>query len=753
MRRLSGQSFGISHLYLSSILEARPGSLHGYDIINHGRLNPELGSQLDFDRLSEDLKRKGMGMVLDLVPNHMGIGRHNPWWMDVLEHGAASEYAEYFDIDWSPVKAELCGKVLLPILGDRYGKVIRQGQLKFSFDKDNGKFTVNYFDNALPLNPISYALILGARLNVLNERLGASNMDIMSYDSIVDALSNLPDGMGLSNEARERRLREFKVSCHHLVDLCRNNAAILEFIEQNLRAFEASEDDAVAVERVHELLEKQNYRLSFWRVAADEINYRRFFDINDLAAVRVEDQRVFRDMHEYVFGLIEEGKIQGLRMNHPDGLFNPAEYFRRLQEGADRRLNQAGRQDTGSPRRFTGQQDCATYVLGEKILAPFERLEQDWLIHGTTGYDFLNSVNGLLVDNRNERVFSEFYEACVIKTAPYEELVYQSKHLVMQTALASELNVLAHHLSQIAESNWMYRDFTLNSLRYALSEVVAFLPVYRTYVRQGTVGDVAIAYIGQAVQQAKEHNLTVHPGIFDFIQDVLTLKLIRGAASVEEQFDFDQAILSFAMRFQQYTGPVMAKSLEDTLFYKYNRFVALNEVGGEPNHFGLAIADFHLLNEERRTSYPYSMLATSTHDTKRSEDVRARLSVLSEIPDNWQERILRWMDYNASSYSHKGEKRIPTSNDEYLIYQTLVGTYPLDLNSEEHLAAYSKRIEVYLLKAICEAKDNTSWINQDQMYGGVGLVHPLLIETGKSGPKPGPFFGRFTRVLMSTSQD
>ncbi len=737
-------NLGISHLYLSPILEARPGSPHGYDIINHKRLNPELGTEADLSKLSDHLRSCGMGIVLDLVPNHMGIGKHNPWWTDVLEHGPASEYADYFDIDWCPVKKELHGRVLLPILGDAYGRVIRDGQLKFAFDKETGKFNVSYYEHELPLNPVSYPLILGRRISVLNERLGSGNMLAMDYMSIAEALSSLPNGMGLTNDQREKRLREFKVSCHRLVELCARSPVVLEFIEQNLKDFEASDKDAAAVERVHDLLEMQSYRLAFWRVAAHEINYRRFFDINDLAGVRVEDQRAFIDMHEYVFKLLEERKIDGLRIDHPDGLFDPSGYFRRIQEEAERRLRAANETFNDTPSRFERQQDYAIYLLGEKILAPYERMERDWLIHGTTGYDFLNAVNGLLVDDGEESVFNEFYQICCGETESYDELIYKSKHLIMQTSLSSELNVLAHRLTQIAESNWMYRDFTLNSLRHALSEVVAFFPVYRTYVKEGTVSDVAISYIGRAIRRAKQHNRTVHPAIFDFIRDVLTLKLIDGIPSIEEKAGFEKDVVSFAMKFQQFTGPVMAKSLEDTLFYKYNRFVCLNEVGAEPNHFGLTTSDFHFLNEERHRHYPYSMLATSTHDTKRSEDVRARLTVLSEIPDNWQERVLRWMDYNEARYVYEADRKIPTSNDEYLFYQTLVGTYPLDLAGDQDLDLYRQRIEQYMLKACREAKENTSWINPDQTYedGLVSFIRSLL-RPENLGAKADPFFVDF----------
>lgn len=719
---------GISHFYMSPLAQSRPGSLHGYDVISHSQLNSELGTQTELENLSSNLRDRKMGIIMDLVPNHMGIGKHNPWWMDVLEHGPASDYGEYFDIDWIPVKKELYGKVLLPVLGDAYGKILIGGQLKLSFDSKTAKFNVNYYENEFPLNPASYPEILGRRLEVLNERLGNRDIEVMRYLSIVDALSSLPDGVGLTQDEKERRTREIKVSTYRLADLCGKNQSILEFIEQNIKDFDCTEDDRAACRRMHELLEKQAYRLAFWRVAAHEINYRRFFDINDLAGVRVEDPRAFTDTHSFVFKLIKDGVVQGLRIDHPDGLFDPAGYFRRLQEEAALRMDPEGEHFVPGTKVFKRQEEFPIYLLGEKILAPFERMEEDWLIHGTTGYDFLNAANGVLIDERNARVFSDFYAMISNETDSYRELSYRCKHLIMQTSLASELNVLAHHLSQISESNWLYRDFTLNSLRHALSEVVAFFPVYRTYVKEGTVSSVAKDYISRAVRLAKRANRTVHPGIFDFIQHVLTLRLSDDMDGYPGQEDFQKNVLNFAMKFQQFTGPVMAKSLEDTLFYKYNRFVGLNEVGGEPNHFGLSVADFHSHNEARQKTYPYSMLASSTHDTKRSEDVRARLSVLSEIPDNWQERVLRWMDYNSGRYTYNLDKRIPSANDEYLLYQTLVGTYPLELNASQDLADYAQRIEGYMLKAAREAKDHTSWINQDATYedGMKTFIHSLL---------------------------
>lgn len=739
------KELGISHLYLSPIFSSRPGSEHGYDIVNHHEITQTLGTDEDLSELSNKLKASQMGLILDIVPNHMGIGKENHWWFDVLEHGPASIFAGYFDIDWQPVKKELWGKVLLPILGASYGEALKSGQLKLTFDSKKGKFSINYYEHDMPLSPVSYGLILNRRLDVLGQRLGTNDPDYMNYRSIVDALESLPDGIGLSHEQTVRRQREFTVSCTRLTQLCLGNPVILEFIEQTLAEFDCSPGDHSAVSRMHSLLEKQSYRLAFWRVAAHEINYRRFFDINDLAGVRVEDPRVFSEMHDYLLNLIRDGKVQGLRIDHPDGLYDPAGYFQALQEGARARLEEKSETQSTKPVNELRQEELPMYIVGEKILAPFERMEKDWLVHGTTGYDFLIAANGLLVKEENAHEFTELYQLCSRDSTPYGDLVYSCKQLIMQTALASELNVLAHKLTQIAESTWMYRDYTLNALRQALAEVLSYFPVYRTYVKEGTVSDVSREYISHAVRLAKRNNPIVHPGIFDFIAGVLTLRRLKSVERDEDASDFDRAVLEFAMKFQQLSGPVMAKSLEDTLFYKYNRFVALNEVGGEPQHFGLSISDFHAQTEQRQRSYPYSMLATSTHDTKRSEDVRARLSVLSEIPDSWQERVLRWMDYNRGKYVHQEEKRIPTPNDEYLIYQTLVGTYPVaGIKTVEELATYCQRIQAYILKAAREAKDNTSWINQNQAYeqGIASFIAELLRPENLTG-SPDPFFVDF----------
>lgn len=738
-------TLGISHLYLSPILASRSGSEHGYDIVNHHEITPSLGRDDDLTELSSKLKESNMAMILDIVPNHMGIGKENKWWSDVLEHGPASLFADYFDIDWQPVKKELWGKVLLPILGASYGEALKSGQLKLAFDSEKGKFKINYFEHDMPLSPVSYGLVLGRRLDVLAERLGTNDPDYMNYRSIVDALESLPEGFGLTHEETVRRLREFTVSTSRLTQLCLKNPTVLEFIKQTLTDFDCSPTDHSAVSRMHNLLEKQSYRLAFWRVAAHEINYRRFFDINDLAGVRVEDSRVFLEMHDYLLTLIKNGIVQGLRIDHPDGLYDPAGYFQALQEGARARLEEKSETPSSKPVNQLRQEELPVYIVGEKILAPFERMEKDWLVHGTTGYDFLIAANGLFVKEGNAHEFTELYQLCSREETPYEDMVYSCKQLIMQTALASELNVLAHKLNQIAESTWMYRDYTLNALRHALSEVLAYFPVYRTYVKEGTVSDVSREYISYAVRLSKRNNPIVHPGIFDFIAGVLTLRRLKSVERDEDASDFDRAVLEFAMKFQQLSGPVMAKSLEDTLFYKYNRFVALNEVGGEPQHFGLSIADFHAQTEQRQRSYPYSMLATSTHDTKRSEDVRARLSVLSEIPDSWQERVLRWMDYNRGKYIHQEEQRIPTPNDEYLIYQTLVGTYPVaGITSADEMKVYCQRIQAYILKAAREAKDNTSWINQNQAYeqGITTFIAELLRQENLDG-SPDPFFVDF----------
>jgi (1->4)-alpha-D-glucan 1-alpha-D-glucosylmutase len=702
---------GVSHCYASPLLKANPGSMHGYDIVNHKELNPEIGSPDELDFFVSELKRHNLGLILDIVPNHMGIGAHNPWWMDVLENGPASIYADYFDIDWQPVNEQLHGKVLLPILGESYGSVVQTGQLKLEFKPRFGSLFLNYYDHAVPLNPVSYPKVLGRRLNVLNERFGANHPDVLEYMSILTGFQHLPnhtEPVGFSE-----RIREKKTQMRRLAALVKQNPKICDFIEQNLADFDVKPEDSEALNRLHTLLEAQAYRLAYWRVSSDEVNYRRFFDVDSLAAIRTEDARVFNEMHELVFEWVKTGKVQGLRIDHPDGLFDPQLYFSQLQLEASHVYDQQFDINDDVP-----QNRLPIYLVVEKILAPFEHLEQNWKVHGTVGYEFLNSINDVLINNTNEQAFTDIYTEFLGESVDYEELKHHCKLLILDTVLASELNVLSHRLHRIAQSSWFFRDLTLNSLRSALRQVLSHFPVYRTYAIQGKVDKSAKQYIDWAVGLAKRRGSVLHANVYEFVRQVLTMELVEKASaysSNQAPENFAKEIVTFAMKFQQFTGPVMAKSVEDTAFYRFNRFVGSNEVGGEPSKFGGTLSSFHHQNSLRQQKHPYEMLSTSTHDTKRSEDVRARLAVLSEIPTLWREKIFTWSRMNKFRKVEMDEVAAPDANDEYLFYQTLAGVCPLD-TSAESLATLSKRVEQYILKAAKESKRHTSWLNQNQPY-------------------------------------
>ena len=712
---------GISHCYASPILKSNPGSMHGYDIVDYGQFNPEIGSPEDLNELVETLKGYGMGLILDIVPNHMGIGNENKWWQDVLENGPASPYSEYFDINWQPIKKELVGKVLLPILGTSYGQALKEGQLKLSFVSDRGKFSLQYFDHKLPINPVSYPIILNRRLEILENKLGKENADVEEYLSILSgftALSYLPF------KTAEERLREQHVEMRRLLNLCAKNSKIEQFIKDNLQEFAVDKSFTVAETNLHILLEQQAYRLSFWRVASDEINYRRFFDVDSLAAVRTEDARVFTEMHRLIFALMREKKIEGLRIDHPDGLYDPAKYFDDIQQEVQRNLDES--HNSSLPNSDFDPEFTSVYIVVEKILAPFEHLANNWRVHGTTGYDYLNALNRLLIDTESSSDFDETYANFIGYAADINSLKLECKDIILSSLLASELNVLAYKLSQIAESNWNYRDFTLGALRNALRQVVKYFPIYRTYITDIPIDKDSRNYIDWAISAAKNASSPINARIYDFIHDVLTLDILTKVELEDEisealdKTDFANSIKQFTLKFQQYTGPVMAKSIEDTMFYRYNRFVCLNEVGGEADKFGATIAAFHLQNQQRQLKRPFEMISTSTHDTKRSEDVRARLAVLSEIPLLWRERVLLWQKLNKSYKTELKDEFFPDANDEYLIYQNLIGMLPPDCDWHDNdlvpMSEITERLKTYALKAVRESKTYTSWIDQDEVY-------------------------------------
>jgi (1->4)-alpha-D-glucan 1-alpha-D-glucosylmutase len=723
---------GISHIYAAPFFRARPGSMHGYDIIDHGEINPEIGTAEDLNELMATLRGQGMGLIVDFVPNHMGIGSDNPWWMDVLENGPASAYANYFDIDWMPVKKELYGKVLIPVLGESYGKILEKGELQLAFDCETGKLSVNYYDHSLPLDPVSYPVVLGDELDALKHEVGSDNLDVLELQSILSALEMLPSHLEPVGFAQ--RIGEKNVQMRRLSRLCQRSKVISDYVHGAVERYNGTEEDDARMQRMHELLEMQPYRLAYWRVASDEINYRRFFDINDLAAIRTEDPRVFNEIHALLFDLAAERLIDGVRIDHPDGLFDPETYFRRLQQVCADRLGIEFK-----PQSTTGgelHKHLPIYIVAEKILAPFEQLEESWLVHGTTGYEFMDTLNNLLVAEENEAEFTAIYEDFIGWKPNYETLRHEAKEAILDTVLASELNVLSHRLSRIAETSWYYRDFTLSSLRAAIRNIVVHFPVYRTYATGNSVPDSARQYVDWAVALAKRDS-GVPWSVYDFVAGVLKGDLDPqdfGVTDVDQVFAVREKLADFAMRFQQFTGPVTAKSIEDTLFYRYNRLMCLNEVGAEPKRFGTSAAAFHRQNSLRQEKRPYSMLGTSTHDTKRSEDTRARIAVLSEVPDMWREHLMKWAHFNEQFKTALDEELMPDRNDEYLLYQNIIGAFPMVDRGAPSMANFRERIKQYAMKAVKEAKVHTSWIvpNEDYENAITSFVDKILSPSSQN---------------------
>ncbi len=711
-------ALGITDCYTSSLLKAVPGSMHGYDLVDPGALNPDLGTEQDFQDFTAALKQHDMGLLLDVVPNHMGISTtENRWWWDVLEHGPSSRYARAFDIDWSPLKRELEDKVLLPILGEQYGMVLENQDIRLRYE--DGGFVVTYFDHKFPIAPKSWSGILSFRLSDLIGILGEGDGHILELQSILTALRHLPSRNERDPERVAERYREKDIVRRRLSVLVTECQAVREHLLANVAAYNGTKGDSASFDRLDALLNEQCYRLASWRVASEEINYRRFFDINELAAIRTEEAGVFQESHRLIFRLLKDGLATGLRIDHVDGLYDPEHYLIQLQDWAARELPQ-DRQ--GEPPSL--------FIVVEKILGKGEQLPRTWPVSGTTGYDFLNLVNGLFVSSIQERAMDALYTRFVGQRVVYDDLVYQTKKLIMRASMSSEINALGHQLNLLSERDRQYRDFTLNSLTHAIGEIIACFPVYRSYVTSGQkeVLDRDQTYIGIAVARAKRRNPALSSHVFDFVRDLLLRKLDdRTNLTKEKQ-------LQFVTKFQQTTSPVTAKGIEDTAFYIYNRLTSLNEVGGEPARFGLSVEAFHKRIRERRASWPYSLLATSTHDTKRGEDVRARINVLSEIPERWRSAINRWAKLNKRFRTDIDEAPAPDRNEEYLLYQTLVGVWPVTAMDDAQYEAFRERIQEYMIKAIREAKVHTSWVNPHEAYEEAvrNFVRSILDRTARN---------------------
>ena len=751
---------GISDIYASPCFETGKGSAHGYDVVNPDRLSPEMGGQKAFDRFAAELKRLGMGLILDIVPNHMNVeSDKNSWWMDVLENGPASLYADFFDIDWTPFKKQLQNRVLIPILSGPYGSVLEGGELRLIFK--GGAFFLQYYDHILPVLPDTYAMILTHRIGEVRNELGRTHAAIAELMSILTALGCLPPYTGREQDKIFERHREKEIIKKRLYSLYRKNLPIRGFIDRNLSIINGAKGNPASFDLLDDLLGRQAWRLSYWRVATEEINYRRFFDINGLAALRMENPVVFRKTHALTLRLVREGKVTGLRVDHPDGLYDPSGYFRELQRNCffEAQLGQAGRRNPEVPRDedraraeiqaeyenavLSDPQFKPFYIVGEKILSGGEQVPEDWSIFGTIGYVFLNPLNGIFVKTENGRVFTGIYRRFTGSKVKYRDLVYEKKKLIMLTSMYGEVTALGQRLNEIAEKNRHTRDFTLNSLRSAITEVIACFPVYRTYANASGVREEDARYVEQAVSEAERRNPALSSAAFDFLKRVLLL-----GYPPELEADGRMEWADFAMRFQQTTGPVTAKGVEDTAFYIYNRLLSLNEVGGNPEKFGTPLDVFHRQNVETAKQRPYSLIATSTHDTKRSEDARARLNVLSEIPDEWRRRLAKWSRLNRKAKRKVTGRTVPDRNEECLFYQTLIAVWPTDGKDGAGPSVLKTRIEDYMIKAVREAKVNSSWINPDIPY-----EHGLLqfMDAVLAAPASGPFIEDFTGFLKETA--
>jgi (1->4)-alpha-D-glucan 1-alpha-D-glucosylmutase len=719
-REIAGylKDLGISDIYASPYFTASKGSVHGYDVLDQNSLNPEIGSEEEYEALVGTLTQCGIGQILDIVPNHMCVeGQGNALWMDVLENGHSAHYASYFDINWHPLKKELDNKILIPILSDQYGSVLEKGELTLVFEE--GSFFIHYYDHKLPIIPKTCCTILTLNSAALECDLGADNPEFQELTSIVTALGHLPPTTELNQELVLDRYRESVVIKRRFLNLYETGSAIRNFIDANVATFNGIIGEPRSFDLLEALLLEQVYRIAHWRVATEEINYRRFFDINSLGAIRVEDPVVFEEIHRLVFKLVAEGSINGLRIDHSDGLLDPEEYFKRLQAACEKNDPSIGSSSSGKP----------FYVIGEKILIKSEQLPDSWPLFGTTGYDFAVQVNGLFVDTSNAKTFDILYTRFAQQQIDFQEVCLAKKKLVMQVAMSSEINMLGFYLNRISEQSRHTRDFTLNSLSKSIVDVIAHFPVYRTYINSFEISEPDRQHIEAAITRAKRHNPAISASVFDFIRDVLLLRFPDNTSAEQKQ-----SWLDFVKRFQQITGPIMAKGVEDSAFYVYNRLVSLNEVGGSPERFGITLEAFHGQNIERCKSRPLAMLATSTHDTKRSEDVRARINVLSEIPEQWRKGVIRWNRQNRKFTMMVNEKPAPDRNEEYLLYQTLVGTWPFCNPDAEEFALFRTRIKEYMVKAMREAKVHSSWINPNVPYEDavMAFIDSILTESRRN---------------------
>jgi len=698
---------GVTHVYASPYFAAVAGSTHGYDVIDHNRINPELGSDQDYADFLATLKTVGLSHILDMVPNHVGVDTNdNIWWNSVLEHGPCSPYAKYFDINWrGSANSPLHDRVLLPILGEPYGRVLEQGQLKLAFDAHKGSFSINYFARRIAISPSSYGLLLKGS----------------EFAKITKDIANLP-------EQSEERMPSWEAIQKELVAVTERNERARNEIAQSVGIINGKAGDPRSFGRMEELLARQNYRLAFWKIAPQENNYRRFFDINSLAALAMERGEVFHTVHALALRLLAEGKIGGLRIDHPDGLYDPKKYLRRLQESfvlacarqvagehpefRDLDWNIAGKSMIARLRGIDipSRHRLPLYVVVEKILGFGERFPSDWDCDGTSGYDFLAMVNELFVDPANQASLTRAYQSITGQELKFEELIYQKKRFILQRSLASDWRMLTERLARLARTDRRARDFTFTDLHQVLGEIIACFPVYRSYIDSPDIRNDDLTHLESALHCAIDRNPQWGADMFHFAGDMILQRYPDSFTSRDRARQ-----LRFAGKFQQLTSPTAAKGVEDTAFYIYHRLISLNEVGGDPSRFGIKADELHRYFSDRQRDWPHALSPLSTHDTKRSEDVRARISVLSEFPEEWESRVSRWMKLNAPHRQSVHGLSAPAADEEYLLYQTIVGIFPFAESGDAH-EDFIKRIQQFMQKAVREAKQHTSWKTPDEQW-------------------------------------
>ncbi len=699
---------GVSDLYASPILKARQGSWHGYDVVDPSSLNPELGTEADFETLVQKLKEHDMGLLLDIVPNHMVASPENPWWMDVMENGLCSPYASFFDIDWHPPDSSLKNKVLLPILANPYEKALESKNIKLTLE-DNG-FFIKYDGSRLPLDVKSYGFVLAHCLNTLKGAPSSKHPDIQQLNQLTSVLERLPSVTSLNSEESGKQYRERQAAKNSFLSIINASAKLRTFLLQGINLFNGEKGKLNSVELMHSLLEQQAYRLAFWRTAYELINYRRFFDINDLVGIRVEEPKVFEAIHTIILQLVQQGKATGLRIDHIDGLFDPWQYLSRLQQY----ITSKG-EETVRPPNF--------YVIVEKILADDEVLPPEWPVFGTTGYDFATMVNGLFVDSKGIPTIDNSYSRFTGSALDFNDVVYEKKKQVIAELFPGEVRILGSRLACLACQDSGNVTLSSKELTKALTEVTACLPIYRTYLRTSEVSSRDQLYLERAIQEAQQRNPDMEAAAVNFLKQLLLLDFPADFTSGQKKAWFD-----FVLRWQQLTGAVMAKGFEDTALYNYNRLISLNDVGGDPGSPGLSIEDFHRRNLERQERWPHALNATSTHDTKRSEDVRARINVLSEIPGEWNRCLARWSEWNQTKKHKVNGLPVPEPNMEIFLYQTLIGAWPLD---KEGVPEFKQRLQAYMVKAVREAKVFTDWLSPNSDYESalVTFLESILDES------------------------